>query len=216
MDAITLSPFKSSIETARSVTSPETWVESIGMLVKRYAGKAPGVGPAERAYAERAFRQLAQIDQKDVREALAQSVKTMSNLPREVALLLARDVDSVSAPMLKFSGALTEKDLIEILNDGCPAKCTAIARRAVLSALVCHAIIDTGHQTAVARMIANEGAALRESHFRRLLETYKGCEAVFDALARRPDLPINIFQSLVRQQDSELRDCLERSGSASP
>jgi uncharacterized protein (DUF2336 family) len=208
MDAITLSPTKSSIDTAHSALSPEAWAESIGMLVKRYAHKGPGIGPAERAYAEKAFRQLAQIDQRDVREALAQSVKTMSDLPREVALSLARDVDSVSVPMLKFSSALTDKDLIELLDEGCPAKCAAIAQRPALSALVCHAIIDTGQQTAVARMIGNEEVSLRESHFRRLLETFKGSEAVSDALARRPDLPNDIFRNLVRRQDRELRDCL--------
>ncbi len=52
-----------------------------------------------------------------VREALAAHLKNSPDLAHDVAVALARDVDSVSLPMLKFSEVLTDEDLIEIVRD---------------------------------------------------------------------------------------------------
>ena len=50
-----------------------------------------------------------------VREALAQNLKENPDLPHDVALSLAQDVDQVALPILQFSDVLTDDDLIEII-----------------------------------------------------------------------------------------------------
>ncbi len=143
-----------------------------------------------------------------VRAAMSANLKQTSDLPHDVALGLAKDVDSVSLPMLKFSEILTDDDLIELLRGGNAAKQVAIAQRPTVSGEVADAVIDTGNETAVARLVANEGAELTETHFDRVIDEYQDSEAVSDSLARRPNLPAAISEQLVSAMAAQLQDYL--------
>src|SRR5579875_1832130 len=59
-----------------------------------------GVSDAERAHADEVLRLLAADAAELVRRALAVTLKTSPALPRDVALRLAADVESVAAPLL--------------------------------------------------------------------------------------------------------------------
>src|SRR3546814_9519942 len=64
------------------------------------------------------FRRLVADAEVLVRQALAANLKTTADLPHDLAVALARDVDSVSLPVLKYSEVLTDDDLIEIVQIG--------------------------------------------------------------------------------------------------
>ena len=70
----------------------------------------------ERAAAQEIIRLIAQDAAQIVRRALAEALKASDLLPREVALKLARDVESVALPVLAFSPAFTDEDLEEIVR----------------------------------------------------------------------------------------------------
>src|SRR3546814_7557251 len=83
------------------------------------------------------------------------------------------------------------------------AQQVAIAQRPTVSAAVADALIDTGNETAVARLVANEGADLTEAALGRVITSYQGSEAVAESIARRPNLPrseehTSELQSLMR------------------
>ena len=71
-----------------------------------------------------------------VRRALAVTLKQSDVLPRDVALKLAKDVESVALPVLNHSPAFTDHDLAEIVRASSAAKQVAVARRPTLSARV--------------------------------------------------------------------------------
>src|SRR3954464_7570873 len=75
-----------------------------------------------------------------VRRALAITLKDSPLVPRDVALKLARDVESVALPILSFSPAFTDDDLAEIVRLGGPVRQLAIAKRPTLSPRVTDAI----------------------------------------------------------------------------
>src|SRR3546814_9276524 len=77
------------------------------------------------------------------------------------------------------------------------AQQVAIAQRPTVSTAVADALIDTGNETAVARLVANEGADLTEAALGRVITSYQGSEAVAESIARRPNLPPAIFEHLV-------------------
>src|SRR6478735_5239105 len=68
-----------------------------------------------------------------VRRTIAESLKASIDVPRDVALKLARDVESIALPMLNFSPVFTDADLVDIVRLGGPARQLAIARRPTLS-----------------------------------------------------------------------------------
>ena len=131
-------------------------------------------------------------------------------------MALACDVDSVSLPMLKFSEVLTDEDLVEIVRDQGGAKQIAIAQRPSVSSRVADALIDTGNEKAVARLVANEGAKLTEQALGRVMEEYQESEAVSDSLSRRPSMPAAISAQLVEALSGRLQDFLLQKHDVSP
>src|SRR5277367_1716658 len=67
-----------------------------------------------------------------VRRALAVTLRSSPLVPHDVALRLARDVESVALPILNFSPVFTDADLCEIVRIGGPARQVAIAARPML------------------------------------------------------------------------------------
>jgi uncharacterized protein (DUF2336 family) len=118
--------------------------------------------------------------------------------------------------MLKFSEVLTDEDLIEIVRDQGGTKQVAIAQRPSVSSQVADALIDTGNEKAVARLVANEGAELTEQALGRVIEDYEESEAVSDSLSRRPSMPAAISAQLVEALSGRLQDFLLQKHDVSP
>jgi uncharacterized protein (DUF2336 family) len=189
--------------------SPSARAETTSKIALQYDRKHPRMTDAERRLAEEIFRTLAHDAETLVREALSANLKSTPDLPHDLALSLARDVDSVSLPVLKFSDVLTDDDLIEIVRgEDATAKQVAIAQRATVSTAVADALIDTGNETAVARLVANEGAQLTDDALGRVLSDYKESEAVADSISRRPSLPPAISEQLVSAMAKKLESYL--------
>lgn len=152
---------------------------------------------SERHIAEDIFRTLLHDVEVRVRETLSKHLKSAPDLPRDIAVAMARDVDSVALPVLKFSEVLTDEDLVEIVRDDSSTKQVAIAQRRGVSGPVADALIDTGNETAVSRLVANETAQLDEVRLDRVMSEYESSEAVSESLTRRSNLPPAIQEQLV-------------------
>lgn len=174
------------------------------------------VSASERKIAEDIFRVLVKDAEELVREALSAQLKSTPELPHDIALTLARDVDTVALPMLKFSEVLTDEDLIEIVRTSGSNKQVAVAHRAQISTDVSDAVVDTGNAKAVARLVGNEGAALSDATLGRVFEEYNDAPAVADSLARRPDLPAAISEQLVAALSERLQNFLVSKHELSP
>jgi uncharacterized protein (DUF2336 family) len=194
--------------------SGEVRAETTAKIAAQFGAEA--LTPAERQIAEDIFRKLVKDVELRVREALAAHLKNSPDLPHDVAIALARDVDSVSLPMLKFSEVLTDEDLIDIVRDHGETKQVAIAQRSSVSSRVADALIDTGNERAVARLVANEGARLTEQALGRVMSEYEESEAVSDSLARRPNIPASISAQLVEALSERLQEFLQQKHDVSP
>ncbi len=174
------------------------------------------LSPAERQIAEDIFRKLVKDVEVRVRESLAAHLKNSPDLPHDVAMALASDVDSVSLPMLKFSEVLTDEDLVQIVREQGESKQVAIAQRPSVSSRVADALIDTGSEKAVARLVANDGAKLTEQALGRVIDEYQESEAVSDSLSRRPSMPAAISAQLIEALSGRLQDFLLQKHDVSP
>ncbi len=167
-----------------------------------------GLTEKERLIAEDIFRTLVKDTEVMVRETLAAHLKSSPDLPRDVALSLANDVDSVALPMIKFSEVLSDADLVGIVRGQSEVKQVAVAQRPLVSATVADALIDTGNETAVARLVSNEGADLNESALERVIDEYDNSTRVSDSLSRRASLPAAISEQLIEAVSQKLQDYL--------
>ncbi len=171
---------------------------------------------AERKLAEDIFRMVVKATEVRVREALSVHLKSTPDLPHDVALALAKDVDSVALPMLKFSEVLTDEDLIEIVRGQSPAKQVAVAQRSKVSYKVSDALVDTGDENVVAHLVGNEGAQITEKSLDRVIAAHESSPAVADSLARRVNLPPAISERVVAAIAANLRNYLMSRQDVSP
>jgi uncharacterized protein (DUF2336 family) len=143
-----------------------------------------------------------------VRRALAVTLKSSSVIPHDVALKLARDVESISLPMLNFSPVFTDDDLAEIVRLGGPVRQLAIAKRPALSEKVTGAIVEYGGEAAVETAVANDNAAFSERVLQKALDRFEKSEQVLAAVAYRNALPLAVTERLISMVGDQVRDHL--------
>lgn len=109
------------------------------------------------------LQRLAEDELPDVRQILAEEIKALDCVPKSVIDRLARDVECVSAPILEYSPLLSDSELIEIIAAAeARHALAAIARRHPLSISVSDAIAQAMDIPAVAELLQNASAQIRQ------------------------------------------------------
>jgi uncharacterized protein (DUF2336 family) len=171
---------------------------------------------SERQLALDIFRVMINDAAVRVREALSHNLKATLELPHDLALALARDVESVALPMIESSAVLTEDDLIEIVESSNPSKQIAVARRSDVPVRVADALIDSRNDEAVATLVGNQGAQLTEKALLKVIDGYGDAKQVHEGIVRRAQLPITVAERLVAVVSESLRDYLVAHHELSP
>lgn len=151
-----------------------------------------------------------------VRMALSEHLKECPDIPRDIAMALAQDVDAVAVPFLEFSEALSDADLIEIIRSVGDVKQCAVARRPSVSSELAESLVEQGSERVVTTLMNNEGATVTEETLGLALDRYAQSEAVSGAVTRRPGLPVHIAERLVNQVSESLERHLANRQSLSP
>jgi uncharacterized protein (DUF2336 family) len=133
-----------------------------------------------------------------VRKELSEALKDVAEAPHHVIQCLARDVEqAVAAPVLEFSPLLTDDDLLEIIeSSGVEGAVSAISRRADVSGTISHAIAHTQDEDAVAQLLANPSAQIREETLDWIVEGSREVSTWQMPLAKRPKLPRHAARKL--------------------
>jgi len=114
---------------------------------------------------------LAKDELPRVRQILAEEIKSLDCVPREVIRRLARDVEKVAAPVLEFSPLLSDADLIEIITAAhADFALRAIARRRPLSESVSDAVAAAMNVPAIVALLENADARIREQTMEKIVE----------------------------------------------
>lgn len=126
-----------------------------------------------------------------VRRILAETLKDVANAPVDVINRLARDVElTVAGPVLESSPVLNDEDLLAIIqetrNTGALG---AIARRSSVAPAVADAIALSNNVDAIALLLANPSAQIREETLDRLISRAPAHHEWHAPLVHRPSLP---------------------------
>ena len=162
----------------------------------------------EREKAQEILRIMAGDAAELVRRAMAVTLKASTLLPRDVALQLAADVETISLPVLNFSPAFTDEDLIEVIRLGDPVRQVAVAKRPALSETVTTVIVDQASEKAVEIACANDNAAFGERSLQKAIDRFAKSEAVLQAVAYRSVLPMEVTERLITLVSDQVRDHL--------
>ena len=110
------------------------------------------------------LEQLARDQEPRVRAMLAEEIKHLDCVPKDVVHRLAHDAEiQVATPVIEYSPLLSDTDLLEIVAVAhANAMLAAVARRKGLSGEVGDAVVATGDVTAIAALLTNVDARLRK------------------------------------------------------
>jgi uncharacterized protein (DUF2336 family) len=143
-----------------------------------------------------------------VRRALSHSLRLARQLPNDVAVRLANDVEAVALPILADSPVLTEADLIEIVNRGSAKKQEAIAGRSDVSEPLADTLVSVADEAAVAVLVANANARIAEASLGKAVDRFADSNRVKAGLVHRTDLPPTIAERLVVMVSETLQSYL--------
>ncbi len=194
--------------------SAETRAATAEKVGAYFASGAPS--EAERVLAEDIFRAMVKDAELRVRKALADTLKASPDLPHDVAVSLANDVDEVALPVIESSVVLSDEDLIEIVEAQGRERQIAVARRKTLSAEVADRLVDRGDEDVVATLVGNEGADLREAALERVIDRFPNSDSVKSPLVHRRKLPLKVAERLVSLVTESLREHLVTHHELSP
>lgn len=206
----------STADVARLLSNPSAEVRAdlAGKLGRELTGTT--LAASELGLAQDIVRLLARDVEVTVRSALSHSLRQAKDLPRDVALRLAEDVESVALPILSDSLVLTDEDLVALVRVGSPAKQEAIAGRSDLDTSVSHTLIEHAHERAVATLIANPTASVAEASLDRAIERFRDSDLVKEHMVRRPVLPMAVAERLSVLVSRTLQDHLIRHHALPP
>lgn len=161
--------------------------------------------------AEQVFRLLLRDTEVRVRVSLAQHVKDSDQIPRDILLTLAHDVEEVSLPVLESSDVLNDEDLMSLIAESPEiSRYLAISKRKTVSDTIADTLLEKGDGEVAATLLDNAGAQISESGLEKIIETYGSNETLMQAVGNRPRLPVTIAEKLVHVVSGSLADTLKK------
>jgi uncharacterized protein (DUF2336 family) len=186
--------------------SPEERASVAHRLCRRIASDV--LSDEERQYAKDIMAFLANDMAELVRRTLAVTLRNSPRLPRELALQLAHDVESIAIPVLEASPSFTDEDMIELALSATVAKQAAIASRPLVPESVAEVIAEHAGVEAVRVLAKNKGAEWTDKAFADSLLRYGSDLEVQEGIVSRDQIPVHIAEKMVSLVSGQVFDML--------
>jgi len=107
---------------------------------------------------------LAHDEFTQVRAIIAEEIKLLTHVPKEIVVDLARDIEEiVAAPILEYSPLLSEHELMQIIAGGVQGGAlAAVSRRNGVSGLIAEAVVATRDEPAVKALLENQTSVISD------------------------------------------------------
>ncbi|MDA0228931.1 MAG: DUF2336 domain-containing protein [Proteobacteria bacterium] len=183
-------------------------------LARKISRLAPGLNTEAQSWLHeltlKILDDLSRDELPRVRRIIAEEIRHLDNLPHELIRRLAEDAElTVCAPILEYSSLLSDDDLLEIMAlDPVKGALSAISARENLGFRPSDAISHSDDNDAVARLLANPSAQIREETLDHIVARAPEQRSWHDPLVRRDDLSHRAIKHISRFVTSSLLSVL--------
>ncbi len=184
-------------------------------LTEKIGKLAPNITAEERdkikALTYDALTLLSRDQATRVRQILAETLKDIADAPNDVINHLARDMELVVAgPVLQFSPVLSDDDLLEIISSShAQGALNAISKRERVSEVISDAVIAKNDESAIADLLANHSAQIREDTLDMLVAQAEKVQSWHAPLVKRPTLSARAASRMAHYLADNLLDVLK-------
>lgn len=169
----------------------------------------------ERALMRSILERLLHDVEMQIRQALAARIAELPDAPIELVNLLANDGIEIAQPILLRSKVLRDPDLIEIIRLRGREHSLTVSMRAGLSPDVTDALVATGDQDVILRLLENSDAELSRRATEYLVAESARVGRFREPLVRRDDLPPDLAARMYWWVSAALRQYLLKTIAAS-
>lgn len=133
----------------------------------------------------------------EVRKILAENLKE-SNIPHDIIMSFASDVEEVSLPILELSKVLTDQDLINIIESVKEvAKLVAISNRKKISNKVSKSLVSRESLEVNKNLLLNEGADIDKEDIIHALTIIKSDASILKELVDSTSLAMGVAEKVI-------------------
>lgn len=170
----------------------------------------------EKALMTDILRQIIHDVEMSVRRELAERLSEATGAPHELIMILANDDIEVAHPLLIESDILHDYDLVEIIHHRTLEHQLAIAMRKKLNESVTDALVETGNEDVIAKMIENPNARISKSTMEYLVDQSKRVDTYQNPLLKRPDLEPELARKMYWWVSAALRQHIVKNFKIDP
>jgi uncharacterized protein (DUF2336 family) len=152
--------------------------------------------PAERELIADILISLMRQAEHDLRQAIAERLSVMDEVPLRLVLHMAQDEISVAETVLKTSPVLNDLDLLYIIQSKTADYWRAIARRDQINEPVVDALADTRDVITACNLAENKNIEFTEFSLNILSDLAQKHEALAKPLMNRADIPEQVARKL--------------------
>lgn len=183
--------------------------EEKAVLASHLAGSLGAAGGAAFVEAEAVLRLMTWNAEPRVVEAMAKAAAANPNTPRSLAWALANDDEAAATLVLEACGALSDSDLVSLVQAGeNAAKMCAIARRSTVSEEVSRSLVDHGNEEAVHTLLANAKAQISDAAYGTALDRFGQSKRIQEGIIGREAVSAPVAERLSASLSPELKDKL--------
>ncbi|OUR75283.1 hypothetical protein A9Q83_17785 [Alphaproteobacteria bacterium 46_93_T64] len=187
---------------ANNILARDTDIDVRSELARKICRLLPSLSGDEAAQIREQTIEVLEVLAEDqlpsIRAILSESLKDSLVAPKHVILALAKDAEEiVASPVLEYSPLLSETDLLEIIASGVASgSLPAVARRDNLGEDISEAVAATLDIPAVAALLANKSARVREETLDQMISQAEGIETLHEPLVMRVDLSLRAMKRI--------------------
>ena len=164
------------------------------------------VAGAEMELYDSVMTQLTNDMETIVRAEIAQTIAGARNAPLGLLRKLAVDDIQVAEPILTRSKALSEKDLMHVVQTQGQDHLRAVSKREQVPESVSGVIVKRGDDTTLHTLLSNDGARLSRASSEEVVQRAQSNQALHEVVVNRQDLPPDLMNDMYFVVETRLRE----------
>ena len=181
-----------------------------------YRIQGTGLNARERELMREILRRLTRDVEMTIRIALAQRLADDTSAPHDLILLLVDDSIEVARPLILHSPLLTEADALHLIAHASEPHLEAVAGRPNIGIAVTDALAESESSSVLIALVRNATAKISDKSYATLVQKSRAIAQLQEPLIHRPDLPVNLANSMSAFVSEALKLYIEKNYQMAP
>lgn len=171
-----------------------------------FSGVGDDLSDSERALMLQILHDLIGSCERSVRQSISVRLAEMPDIPRGLAVELANDEADIAFPILANSNVLLDSDLIDIVRNRTVQHQLAVAIRNPVNYDVSDALVETGNEEVITKLLENKAAKITDTTMEYLVEQSERVKGYQAPILHRDDLDPALAERMFIWVSAALRE----------